>query len=140
MGLAITSVVLITLLMVLVVSLRSDKSQQEQEAVQDKSTQAVERSHDSMCNYRREHPEPSDDAGTVEYFKQLERRAPDDIVDDVAGLRKTFEEMARNPEKRANIAFANAGVNNDQSNRLWQYCQTPLAHPATDMNGQPIVR
>lgn len=104
------------------------------------SQRTVERSHDSVCNYRREHPEPSGDAATAEYYKEIERRSPADIVDAATGLRKTYEKLAAHPEKRMSLALDDADANDAQLDRLHKYCQTPLTLPKTDMNGPPIVR
>lgn len=70
--------------------------------------QNADRSRESLCSYMHDYDEPRSVPDKIEYFKELEKRAPADIGDDLTTIRKTYEQIERHPEKEMQIALQSA--------------------------------
>lgn len=81
------------------------QTSKQNEGQQTEQKKDVERSMASMCQYLHDHDEPSGDRATVDYYKELEARAPADIHPQITTLRKGYEEIVKRPQDRLQISM-----------------------------------
>lgn len=78
----------------------------------------VDRSTASLCKFRRETDEPSDPKAAAEYMREVEARAPDDILKEVTIIRKAYEEIAKRPQDQMIIG---SGISDAENEYGWWY-------------------
>lgn len=96
----------------------SSRGSEQKENRQSEQRTNVERSTASLCQFRRDTEEPSDPKAAAEYMKEIEARAPDDILSEVTIIRKGYEDIAKRPHDRLVIGSSIADAENEYA---WWY-------------------
>jgi hypothetical protein len=71
-----------------------------------------EHSVTSFCGYLKANQVPQDWKADIEYYKQLEARAPRDVYQQTKTIRQTYEQMVKRPESAVGLDLSIAGTGN----------------------------